>query len=455
MTYDLIVIGGGPAGYLGAERAAQAGLKTMVIEKQYIGGVCLNVGCIPSKTLLYSAKLYDGVKYGDKYGVSASGLELNHAAIVDRKNKVVKALTGGVRTQLKKAGVTIVEGMAQIDGRASDGYAVRVGNDVYTATRLLIATGSVPAVPPIKGLDAGLKSGFVVTSNEIFDLEAIPSSLVVIGGGVIGLEMASYFNSAGSKVTVVELLDRIGGNIDSEIAGLLQEEYSQKGVEFRLSSRVVEIADRSVICESNGERITIQADKVLLSVGRKPVVDGFGLETIGVEVEKGHIKVDEQGRTNVPRVYAAGDVNGRSMLAHTAYREAEVCVNHMTGRKDKVAYDSIPLVIYTNPEVAAAGETEESARAKGIDFDTVNLSMRFSGRYLAENQGGRGICKVLVEKSSRRIIGVHMIANYASEIIYGAGMMIDRAMTVEDIRRTVFPHPTVSEIIRECVWEIS
>ena len=454
MNYDLIVIGGGPAGYLGAERAARAGLKTMVVEKQYIGGVCLNVGCIPSKTLLYSAKLYDGAKYGDKYGVTASGLALDHGAVVARKNKVVKALTGGVRAQLKKAGVTVVEGFAVIDGRASEGYAVRVGNDVHTATRLLIATGSVPAVPPIKGLDDGLKSGFVVTSNEIFDVEAIPQSLVVIGGGVIGLEMASYFNSVGSKVTVVELLDRIGGNIDSEIAGLLKEEYSHKGVEFRLSSRVVEIADGSVICESNGERAAIEADKVLLSVGRKPVVDGFGLETIDVEIEKGHVKVDEQGRTNVPGVYAAGDVNGRSMLAHTAYREAEVCVNHMTGRKDKVEYSSIPLVIYTNPEIAAAGESEESAREKGIDFEIVNLSMRFSGRYLAENQGGRGVCKLLAERRSRRIIGVHMIANYASEIIYGAGMMVDRAMTEEDVRRTVFPHPTVSEIIRECVWEI-
>lgn len=454
MNYDLIVIGGGPAGYLGAERAARAGLKTMVVEKQYIGGVCLNVGCIPSKTLLYSAKLYDGAKYGDKYGVTASGLALDHGAVVARKNKVVKALTGGVRAQLKRAGVTVVEGFAVIDGRASEGYAVRVGNDVHTATRLLIATGSVPAVPPIKGLDDGLKSGFVVTSNEIFDVEAIPQSLVVIGGGVIGLEMASYFNSVGSKVTVVELLDRIGGNIDSEIAGLLKEEYSHKGVEFRLSSRVVEIADGSVICESNGERAAIEADKVLLSVGRKPVVDGFGLETIDVEIEKGHVKVDEQGRTNVPGVYAAGDVNGRSMLAHTAYREAEVCVNHMTGRKDKVEYSSIPLVIYTNPEIAAVGESEESAREKGIDFEIVNLSMRFSGRYLAENQGGRGVCKLLAERRSRRIIGVHMIANYASEIIYGAGMMVDRAMTVEDVRRTVFPHPTVSEIIRECVWEI-
>lgn len=453
MAYDLIVIGGGPAGYLGAERAGHAGLKTLLIEKQYIGGVCLNVGCIPSKTLLYSAKIFDGAKHGDKYGVSAEGLKLDHPAIVARKNKVVKALTGGVRAQLKKEGVTVVEGMAQIDGKTADGYAVKVGSDIYTGKRLLIATGSVPATPPIKGLDDGLKSGFVLTSNEIFDIESIPSSLVVIGGGVIGLEMASYFCSAGSKVTVVELLDRIGGSIDPEIAGLLQEEYSAKGVQFMLGAKVVEITGSAVVCEANGQRVEVPADKVLLSVGRRPVVQGFGLETIGVEVERGHIKTDEQGRTNIPGVYAAGDVNGRSMLAHTAYREAEVCVNNMIGRKDRVMYDSIPMVIYTNPEVAAAGETEESARQKGIDLDVVNLSMRYSGRYLAENHGGKGICKVLVDKGSRRVIGVHMIANYASEIIYGAGLMIDRMMTVDDIKRTVFPHPTVSEIIRESVFE--
>lgn len=261
MAYDLIVIGGGPAGYLGAQRAGHAGLKTLLIEKQYIGGVCLNVGCIPSKTLLYSAKILDGARHGAKYGVSADGLKLDHPAIVSRKNKVVKALTGGVRAQLKKEGVTLVEGEAQIDGRTADGYTVSVGSDVYTARRLLIATGSVPATPPIKGLDEGLKSGFVLTSNEIFDIGTIPSSLVVIGGGVIGLEMASSFNSAGSKVTVVELLDRIGGNIDSEIAGLLQQEYSAKGVQFRLGAKVVEITSSAVICEANGQQVEIPTDK--------------------------------------------------------------------------------------------------------------------------------------------------------------------------------------------------
>lgn len=454
MNYDLIVIGGGPAGYLGAERAGQAGLRTLLIEKQYIGGVCLNVGCIPSKTLLYSAKIFDSVKHGSVYGVTAEGLKLDHSAIVDRKNKVVKALTGGVRAQLKKHGVTVVEGFAQIDGKVDDGYAVRVGNDVYVGKRLLIATGSAPAVPPIKGLKEGLERGFVLTSNEIFDLETVPASLVVIGGGVIGLEMASYFNSAGSKVTVVEMLDHIGGNIDLEISSILQAEYEAKGVEFKLRTKVVEVTADSVVCEINGETVTISADKVLLSVGRKPVVQGFGLENIGVEVMKGAITTDEQGRTNVPGVYAAGDVNGRSMLAHTAYREAEVCINNMTGRRDRMTYDSIPMVIYTNPEVAAVGETEESAKQKGMDVETVKLSMRYSGRYLAENHAGRGICKLVVDKRSRRIVGVNMIANYASEIIYGAGMMIDRFMTVEDVKRTVFPHPTVSEIIRECVFEL-
>jgi len=453
MTYDLIVIGGGPAGYLGAERAGRAGLKTLLIEKQYIGGVCLNVGCIPSKTLLYSAKILDSAKNGSKYGVTAEGLAIDHPVIVDRKNKVVKALTSGVRAQLKRQGVTVVEGFAQIDGRTDDGYVVKVGDNAYTGKRLLIATGSAPAVPPIKGLEEGLKSGYVLTSNEIFDVGTIPQSLVVIGGGVIGLEMASYFNSAGSKVTIVEMLDHIGGDIDLEIAGILQAEYEAKGSEFKLKAKVVEVTADSVICEEDGQRVEIKADKVLLSVGRRPVVQGFGLETIGVEVINGRINTDEQGRTNIPGVYAAGDVNGRSMLAHTAYREAEVCVNNMVGRRDRMTYDAIPMVIYTNPEVASVGETEESAKRKGLDVEVVNLSMRYSGRYLAENHGGRGICKMVVDKGSKRILGVSMIANYASEIIYGAGIMIERAMTIEDAKRVVFPHPTVSEIVRECLFE--
>ncbi|RKL62334.1 dihydrolipoyl dehydrogenase [Thermoanaerobacteraceae bacterium SP2] len=453
MVYDLIVIGGGPAGYLGAERAARAGLKTLLIEKRFLGGVCLNEGCIPTKTMLYSAKIYDGAKHGEKYGVTAENLNLNHEMVIARKNKVVKMLVSGVRSQLKSCNVTVIEGAGEIKGKAVEGYEVSASGETFVGKRLLIATGSEPLIPPIPGTKEGLDKGIILTNREILDIQKVPESLVIIGGGVIGLEMASYFNSAGCKVTVIEMLDHIAGNTDRELSQILMKNYEKKGIVFNLNSKVVEIKDNTVFYEANGRKNSIEAEKILMSIGRKPVIRGLGLENIGVEIERGRIKTDETGKTNIPEVYAAGDINGFSMLAHTAYREAEVCVNNMLGQKDIVRYNSIPSVIYTNPEVASVGETEESARQKGIDFEKSTVSMRFSGRYMAENEQGDGICKVLVDKKYGRIIGVHMIGSYSSEIIYGAALMVEAEMRVKDVKQLVFPHPTVSEIIREAIFK--
>lgn len=454
MTYDIIILGGGPAGYLAAERASHAGLATLLIEKRSVGGVCLNEGCVPSKALLYSAKICDNAKHGAKYGVIAENVSLNHSAVVQRKNKVVRTLVAGIKAKLKKNNVTVVEGLGTIKGKTSDGYEVVAGDSSYTGKRLLIATGSTPVVPPIPGVKEGLERGNILTNREILDLKEVPASLVIVGGGVIGLEMASYFNSAGSKVTVIEMLDHIAGPTDREISDILMKNYQKKGVDFKLSSKVVEVKEDSVVFEADGQTLSIQADKVLLSIGRRPATQDIGLENIGVELERGRIKADERGRTNIPEVYAAGDVNGVSMLAHTAYREAEVCINNILGKKDTMRYNAIPSVIYTNPEVGAVGETEESAKQKGIDYEVAKLSMMYSGRYVAENEGGNGICKVLVDKKYKNIIGVHMIGNYASEIIYGAALMMETEMRVEDIKELVFPHPTVCEIIRECLFEI-
>ena len=452
MTYDLIVIGGGPAGYLGAIRAASEGLNTLLIEGRRVGGVCLNEGCIPSKTLLYSAKMYDNARFSEKYGVVSEKVTLDHSKVISRKNKVVKTLVTGVKAQLKKNKVTVVEGIGVIAGRDSEGYEVRVSGESYVGKKLLIATGSVPIIPPIPGVKEGLEKGWVLTNREILDLKEIPEKLVIVGGGVIGLEMASYFNSAGSKVTIIEMLDHIAGNNDREISNLLMKNYEKKGITFKLSAKVTELKEGTVVYETNGQSYSVEADKVLMSVGRRAATQDIGLKNIGVETERGAIKTDLRGQTNVPGVYAAGDVNGRSMLAHTAYREAEVCINNIIGKKDIMRYNAIPYVIYTNPEVAGVGETEESAKEKGMEVEVANVSMRYSGRYLAENEGGDGICKILVEKKTRRLVGVHMIANYASEIIYGAAAMIEMEMRVDDIKEIVFPHPTVSEIIREGVF---
>lgn len=454
MIYDLIVLGGGPAGYLAAERAGKAGLNTLLIEKTSLGGVCLNEGCIPSKTLLHSAKIYDYARFSSAYGVTAENVVFNHKKVIARKNKVVKILVSGVRNKMRASNVTVVEGHGHILARDANGIQVEVENKVYQGHRLLIATGSTPLLPPIPGVEEGLKSGFVLTSREILDLPEVPDSLVIIGGGVIGLEMASYYNSAGSKVTIIEMQDQIAGEVDTQIANILMKNYQKNGITFQLNSKVTEILSDGVTYEYNGKRETIKADKVLMSVGRKPAVNGFGLENLGVELEHGAIKTDEYGKTNIPEVYAAGDVNGKYLLAHAAYREAEVCVNNMLGNKDLMRYHAVPSVIYTNPEVASIGETEQSAAAKGIEFEKANLSMRYSGRYLAENEGGDGICKVLVDKKYRHIIGVHMIGNYASEIIYGASILMETEMKIDDIQEIVFPHPTVSEILREAIFEI-
>lgn len=454
MRYDLIVIGGGPAGYLAGERAGQAGLKALVIEKRHLGGVCLNEGCIPSKTLLHSAKIYDYARNSAKYGITAEGVVFDHSTVLKRKNKVVKTLTAGVRAQLQQHHVDIVEETAQVTGRTKEGFTVEAGGRTYIGARLLIATGSMPVVPPLPGVREGLENGFVLTNREILDIERIPESLVIIGGGVIGLEMASYFNSAGSRVTVVEMLDHIAGNTDRDISRILQKNYAKKGIAFHLGSKVTQIKEGAVVFEGRDGCMEAAADKVLLSIGRRPVVEGIGLESIGMRIERGRIPVDEFMRTNVPGVYAAGDVNGMSLLAHTAYRQAEVAVNHMVNKRDPMRYHTIPSVIYTNPEVASVGETEESARQKGLEFETANLSMRYSGRYLAENEEGDGICKVLVDKKHRKLIGVHMIGSYASEIILSAGIMMEMEMRVEDIRELVFPHPTVGEVVREGIFSL-
>ena len=450
--YDLIILGGGPAGYNAAERAGHAGLKTLVIEERALGGVCLNEGCIPTKTLLYSAKIYDYAKHGKDYGVTFGSAAIDHAFVVNRKNGVVKQLVAGVGGKMKKSGVEVVKATALIKERNAEGFVVTADGKDYVGKQLLIATGSAPALPPIDGLADSLKNGFALTNREVLDLTEIPKTMVVVGGGVIGLEMASYFNSVGSKVYVVEMLDHIAGPVDREISTLLQKDYASRGVEFILGARVTSIKDKKVCYEKDGKVVEIPCDYALVSIGRRARTAGIGCENIGLKLERGAIVTNEMGKTNVPGVWAAGDVNGKSMLAHTAYREGEVCINNILGKKDRVNYNSIPAVIYTNPEVASVGETTESAKEKGLDVDIQTVTLKYSGRYIAENEHGYGILKVITDKKHKNIVGLHMIGSYASEIIYGAAMMVETEMRVEDIQKIVFPHPTVCEVIRESMF---
>ncbi len=453
--FDLLVLGGGPGGYLAAERAGHAGLKTAVFEKRALGGVCLNEGCIPSKALLYSAKVLDYANHGSVYGVTTTGAKLDHNAVIDRKDGVVQMLVSGVGAKMKKNKVTVVKSTGVIKGKTEGGYAIEADGKEYVAPKLIIAAGSEAVVPPIPGVKEGLAAGTVLTNREILSLRVIPKELVVIGGGVIGLEMASYFNSAGSKVTVIEMLNKIAGPTDAEISTILQKNCEKKGVTFKLGCKVTAVEKGAVKYQTaDGREESVSCDYTLLSIGRRPSSAGIGLESIGVYTERRAIKTDEFMRTNVPGVYAVGDINGVYMLAHAAYREAEVAVNHILGKKDRMRYNAIPSVIYTSPEVGSVGETEDTAKAKGFDVKTVSLPLVYSGRYVAENPGGDGICKLVVDKKANRLLGVHMITPYASEIIYGAAMMIESELRIDDLKEIVFPHPTVSEIIREALFEI-
>lgn len=418
-----------------------------------VGGVCLNEGCIPSKTWLHSAKVYLEVLKGTDYGVKAEQLSFDHLKVMARKNKVIKILAAGVKNKLRNNNVTVLEATGEIVSREEAGIKVKAAEKFYTGKQLLIASGSEPVIPAVAGMREAMVKGYALTSTEIFNLKNIPTSLVIIGGGAIGLEMATYFNAAGSKVTVVELQDRIGGEIDGEIGDILLHNLRKQGIEFKLKAKVTALQEKAVQVATEDRTELIAAEKILLSVGRRPLIEGLGLERIGVQPENRGLSIDAYGRCSSPGVYAAGDVTGRSMLAHTAYREAEICIGHLLGGVETMKYEAIPAVIYTEPEVAAVGETPESAAAKGLAYRVIKTSMRYSGRYLAETEGGDGICKLVISQPDRRLLGMHLISRYASELIYGAGMMIEQGMNIEEIGKVVFPHPTVSEIIKEAVYQ--
>ena len=451
--YDVIVIGGGPGGYLTAERAAHAGLKTLLFEKRSMGGVCLNEGCIPSKALLNSAKTYEHALHSDLYGVKCENVTIDQKAVITRKRKVVRTLVAGVKAKMKANGVSVVMEEAAITGKTGEGFTVTAAGNSYTGRQLIIATGSSAAVPPIPGVKENLGE-FVLTNREVLDLEQIPGKFTVIGGGVIGLEMAAYYAAVGAKVTVIEMLDHIAGATDLEISTMLQKELERKGVTFLLGYKCLSLEPGKVWAEApNGEKVAVEADKVLLSIGRRANYQNIGLETIGVQTNRAGIITDALCRTNVPGVYAVGDVNGHHMLAHTAYREAEVAVSNILGKPDAMRYHANPSVIYTQPEIASVGKTEEECKEKGIAYEVQKLSMRYSGRFVAENEGADGLCKVIVDKKRRNVIGVHLIGAYTGEMIWGAAEMIEMQLRVNDARQIIFPHPTVSEVIRETLWE--
>lgn len=447
MKYDVAIIGGGPAGYTAAERAAKGGLSTILFEKNALGGVCLNEGCVPTKTLLYSAKTYDNIRHAAKYAVKAENPSFDLGKIIARKNKVVKKLTAGIRMKMTEAGATVVNAEALIEGRAADGTLTIVAGDArYEAAHLLICTGSETVIPPIPGL----AETAYWTSREALQSKELPASLVIIGGGVIGMEFASFFNSLGVEVHVVEMLDKILGPMDRELSEMLQAEYAKRGVKFYLGHKVTGVHGTEVSVEKDGESFTLTGEKVLLSVGRRPVTKGFGLENLGVEPFRNGVKVNEHMQTSSPNVYACGDITAFSLLAHTAVSEAEVAIDHILGKPHAMSYKAIPGVVYTNPEIAGVGRTEDELQAAGVDYQVKKIPMAFSGRFVAENEMGNGVCKLLLDGEGT-LIGAHLLGNPASELIVIAGMAIEQGMKAEQLTHFVFPHPTVGEILKEAL----
>lgn len=458
MKYQVAIIGGGPAGYTAAEAAGKAGLSVVLFEKKSLGGVCLNEGCIPTKTLLYSAKTYDGARHASKYAVCVPEVSFDLPKIVARKQKVVRKLVLGVKGKLAACGVTVVNGEASI----ADKNHIVCGGETYECDHLLLCTGSETFIPPIPGLDTVA----YWTHRDALDNKELPKSLAIIGGGVIGMEFASFFNSLGVEVTVIEMLGEILGGMDRELSAMLRAEYAKRGIRFMLETKVVSVGPSAhpdevaaapvsgfirIDCESAEGTVSVVAEKLLMSVGRRPVTTGFGLENLNLErTERGNIRVDGQMQTSVPGVYACGDLTGFSLLAHTAVREAEVAVHSIAGQEDAMSYRAIPGVVYTNPEIAGVGDTEDVLQKKGIPYRVVKLPMAYSGRFVAENEGVNGMCKLLLAEDDT-VLGAHVLGNPASEIIPLAGMAIELRLTAAEWKKMVFPHPTAGEIFKEAL----
>ncbi len=448
MKYDIAIIGGGPAGYNAAERAAANGLKTILFEMKELGGVCLNEGCIPTKTLLYSAKILNNINHASHYGIKGEFKpQPDIKQIIERKNKTVQTLTSGVAMKLKSMGITVVKGRAIVSGEKDDNLVVSCEGEEYHVNYLLLCMGSETIIPNIKGLS----EVNYWTSKEALDITQLPQSITIIGGGVIGIEFASFFNSMGVKVVVIEMLPEILGVMDKETSAMLRKEYTKRGVDFRLNTKVVEVTSQEVIVEYKGKTEKIPTEQILVSIGRKAVTQQMGLESLNLKLNRGAVEVNEQMQTSHPQVYACGDITGYSLLAHTAIREGEVAINHILGRKDKMNYNSVPSVVYTNPELAGVGKTENELLADKTYFQVLKLPMAYSGRFVAENDGGGGILKLLIDEE-RRIIGCHALGNPASELIVIASMAIEKGLTVEEFQKQIFPHPTVGEMFHEVLF---
>lgn len=444
--FDIIVVGGGPGGYVAAIKAAQLGKRTAIVEKDKFGGVCMNRGCIPTKALLRSVESLREIKESEKYGIidlDTSNVKLDMSKVQKRKEAIIKQLVGGVNGLLRKNGVTAIEG----EGVIRDRNTVVVNGKEYSTEYIIIATGSNIKSLPIP-IDPKME---VLTSNEVLDLDAVPKDITIIGGGVIGIEFAYFFASIGSKVTVVEFLDRIMPMVDEEIANLVTGMLEMKGVKVYTRARVTEISSNAVIFEKDGKQETVPATKVLMAVGRGPDLGGIDCDKLNIKTEQGAIVTDLTLKTSVDNIYAVGDVNGKAMLAHTASAEAVVAVENICGHYKTMDYDKIPSAIYIQPEVASAGLTETQARAKYGSVKIGKFPLLANGKAKVAGEEN-GMIKVIVEPKYNEIVGVHLFCLHATDMIAEAVVAMNLEATAEEVAMSVHPHPTVSEIFHEAFY---
>ena len=447
--YFLAIIGGGPAGYTAAEKASKAGKDVILFEQNALGGTCLNVGCIPTKSLLYGAKQYYNATHAQKYGVSAENVTFDFAAMQKRKTIVVRKLVAGIKARLNNDHCTVVNGAATVLDSIRQVWRIECNGETYEAENLMICTGSTNFVPPIPGIK---DNPAVWDSTDALAATELPSSIIIVGGGVIGMEFATLYHELGVPVTVIEAMPSILPNLDPEVVQILLDKYRKAGIQILTSTKVESIDGNTVSISSSSSLTGLASDKILVSVGRRANLQG--LEALdGLEFNRGAIVVDEFCKTNLPNVYACGDVTGKIMLAHVASRQAEVAVGRMLKEipLQRIAYNAIPSVVYTNPEIASVGITEQQAESMSIPVEVHKLPMTYSGRFMAENEGETGLCKLILDAKNHSVLGVHCIGNPCSEFIAAASFAVRMGYTAAEFRQVVFPHPTVSEILHETI----